>query len=214
VPWRGLTREQIAREALALIDEQGLGALTMRAVAGRMGVGVMSLYHHVPNRKALAADVVEAVLAEIDTPRPQDGDWREPLRAMLASARRTLLRHPATLPLIVARQPTASTAALGRLNATIGILMHAGFDAATAARIHRNVSSYLLGYVSLELSDFHPGASGTLDLPDREKLAAAYPYLTAAAPHLADYDVDADFEAGLQALLTGLARRRRIATID
>jgi AcrR family transcriptional regulator len=214
VPWRGLTRQQIAREALALIDERGLSSLTMRAVAARIGVGVMSLYHHVPNKNALTADVVEAVLAEIETPPPQDGDWREPIQAMLASARRTLLRHPAAVPLIVARQPTAGTAALGRMNAAIAILMRAGFDAPTAARIHRCLASYLLGYVSLELSGFHPAESDTLDIPDREQLATAYAYLTAAAPHLIDYDADADFEAGLQALLTGLARTRQTATID
>jgi AcrR family transcriptional regulator len=205
VPWRGLTREQIAHEALALIDEQGPGSLTMRAVAARLGVGVMSLYHHVPNKHALTADVVEAVLAEIAIPPPRDGDWREPLRAMLTSARRTLLRHPAAIPLLAARQPT-TTAALAAMDAGIGTLMRAGFEAATAARIHRCVASYLLGYVSLELSGFHPGDAATLDLPDEAQLAAGYPYLTAATPHLVSYDADADFEAGLQALLTGLAR--------
>jgi AcrR family transcriptional regulator len=205
VPWRGLTREQIAREALALIDEQGPGSLTMRAVAARIGVGVMSLYHHVPSKEALTADVVEAVLAEMETPPPTDGDWREPLLAMLTSARRTLLRHPAAMPLLAARQPTTSRA-LGAMDFGIGILMRAGFDEPTAARIHRCVTSYVLGYVSLELSGFLPGRSASLHLPDSEQLAAAYPYLSAAAPHLVTYDADADFEAGLQALLTGLAR--------
>jgi TetR/AcrR family transcriptional regulator, tetracycline repressor protein len=207
VPGRieGLTRERIGREALAVIDEHGLSALTMRAVAARIGVGVMSLYHHVPNKEALLADVVDAVLAEIEMPAPQDGDWRAPLRAILNSARRALLRHRAAVPLLAARQPTTATA-LGAMDVGIGILIRAGFDPATAARVHRCMASYLLGYVSLELAGFLPGDPGPLELPDPEQLAASYPYLRAAAPHLVDYDADADFDAGLQALFTGLAR--------
>jgi TetR/AcrR family tetracycline transcriptional repressor len=207
VPWRieGLTRERIGREALAVIDEHGLDALTMREVAARIGVGVMSLYHHVANKDALLADVADAVLSEIEIPAPQDGDWRAPLRAILTSARHALLRHPAAVPLLAARQPTTATA-LDAMDTGIGILIRAGFDPATAARMHRCMASYLIGYVSLELAGFLPREPGPPELPDPEQLAGSYPYLGAAAPHLVDYDADADFEAGLQALFTGLAR--------
>jgi TetR/AcrR family transcriptional regulator, tetracycline repressor protein len=201
-----LTRDHIAREALRLIDEEGLQALTMRRLATRIDVGAMSLYNHVSNKQALLADVVDAVLAEVDVPRPGDGDWREAVRAILTSARRAILRHPAAVPLLIARQPTTA-AALEAMDAGIGAIIRGGFEPATAARVHRCMASYLLGYVSLELSGFLPGESAELDLPDPEQLAAAYPYLAAAAPHLTAYDADADFVAGLNALLEGLARK-------
>jgi TetR/AcrR family transcriptional regulator, tetracycline repressor protein len=200
-----LTRRRIAQEALAVIDEEGLDALTMRGVAARMGVGVMSLYHHTPNKETLLSDVVDAVLAEIDVPPRQYGDYRQPLRAMLTSARRVILRHPSAVPLLAARQPTTA-AALGAMDAEIGTLLRAGFDPAGAARVHRCLASYLLGYVSLELSGFFPADSANHDLHDHERLAAAYPSLGAAAPHLLAHDADADFDAGLQALLTGFPR--------
>ena len=206
MPWRieGLSREHVAREALNLIDEEGLGALTMRRVAERMGVGVMSLYHHLPNKQALMDDVVDAILVELDVP-PHDGDWGTTLQAILASARRTILRHPAAVPLLMARQPS-TTAALAAMDAGIGALIRAGFDPAGAARVHRCAASYLLGYVSLELSGFLPSDSAELGLPTPEQLAADYPYLVAASPHLLAYDADADFAAGLRALLDGLAQ--------
>jgi AcrR family transcriptional regulator len=205
VPWRieGLNRKHVAREALELIDEEGLSALTMRRVAERMDVGVMSLYHHVPNKEALKADVVNVILAELDVPDP-GSDWRAALHAILTSARRAILHHPAAVPLLMARQPSTA-AALGAMDAGIGALIRAGFDPASAARVHRCAASYLLGYVSLELSGFLPHDSADIDLPTPEQLAADYPYLVAAAPHLLTYDADADFDAGLRALLDGLA---------
>jgi TetR/AcrR family transcriptional regulator, tetracycline repressor protein len=205
-----LTRRRIAQEALAVIDEEGLDALTMRGVAARMGVGVMSLYHHTPNKEALLADVVDAILAEIEVPPPPDGDWQQPLRAMLTSARRAILRHSSAVPLLAARQP-ATAAALGALDAEIGLLLRAGFDPAEAARVHRCVASYLLGYVSLELSGFLPADSADLDLRDPERLAVAYPSLVAATRYLLAYDADADFDAGLRALLTGFFRQSSAA---
>ncbi len=200
-----LTRGHIARQGLRLIDDEGLEALTMRRLADRMEVGAMSLYNHVPNKAALHADVVDAVLTEVDVPPPAEGDWRDAVYAILASARRAILRHPAAVPLLIARQPTTA-AALGPMDAGIAAIIRAGFDPPTAARVHRCLASYLLGYVSLELSGFLPSESAELDLPDPQQLAAAYPYLAAAAPHLMAYDADADFDAGLKALLEGLAR--------
>jgi TetR/AcrR family transcriptional regulator, tetracycline repressor protein len=206
VPWRieGLSRKHIAREALGLIDEEGLAALTMRRVAERMDVGVMSLYHHVPNKQALMDDVVDTILVELDVP-PREEDWRTTLHAILSSARRAILRHPAAVPLLMARQPSTA-AALVAMDAGIGALLRAGFDPAGAARVHRCAAGYLLGYVSLELSGFLPHDSADLALPSPEQLAADYPSLVAATPHLLTYDADADFAAGLHALLEGLAQ--------
>src|ERR1051325_3501285 len=48
-----LNAEQIVRTAIELADDEGAQALTMRGVAGRLGVGVMSLYRYVAGRDEL-----------------------------------------------------------------------------------------------------------------------------------------------------------------
>jgi AcrR family transcriptional regulator len=68
------TRAQLQEAALALVDEQGLAALSMRTLAGALGTGPMTLYNYVKDRDELDALVVEAVLSEVKTARPR-GDW-------------------------------------------------------------------------------------------------------------------------------------------
>ena len=54
-----LDRDRVVAEAMALADEAGLAALSMRALAGRLGVEAMSLYHHVPGKEALLDAMVD-----------------------------------------------------------------------------------------------------------------------------------------------------------
>ena len=58
-----LNRDSIARAALALVDRDGSEALSLRKVAGELGVGTMTLYHYVPSREALVADIVALLVA-------------------------------------------------------------------------------------------------------------------------------------------------------
>ena len=87
-----LTRDRVVTEAIALADEKGLSALSMRALAGRLRVEAMSLYHHVAGKEALLDAMVDAVFAEIHLP-VVGGDWRSELRARSVSGREVLLRH-------------------------------------------------------------------------------------------------------------------------
>ena len=52
-----LSRERILEEALRLVDEEGLRALTMRALGKRLGVDPMSVYNHVPGKAALGQGI-------------------------------------------------------------------------------------------------------------------------------------------------------------
>ena len=72
-----LTRELIAAEAADLIREEGLEALTMRTVATSLGVSAMALYHHVEDKDEIIRLVGDDILAKIDLPDPESGDWRE-----------------------------------------------------------------------------------------------------------------------------------------
>ena len=81
-----LSRARVVAEAMALADEQGLAALSMRALAGRLGVEAMSLYHHVAGKEALLDAMVDAVFGELHLP-VVGGDWRAELRARSVSGR-------------------------------------------------------------------------------------------------------------------------------
>ena len=74
------TRQEVVRAAVALADAETLDAVTIRAVAGRLGTGVMSLYSYVPDKQTLVYDMVEEVSSGISLPEP-GGDWREIGRA-------------------------------------------------------------------------------------------------------------------------------------
>src|SRR5580698_7917060 len=69
------TRQDVALAAVAIADADGIDKVTFRAVAARLGVGVMSLYNYVPDKQALVYDMVGEVSAELRLPE-LTGDWR------------------------------------------------------------------------------------------------------------------------------------------
>jgi TetR/AcrR family transcriptional regulator, tetracycline repressor protein len=84
----------IVREALALLDEVGLDAVSTRALARRIGVEQPSLYCHFRNKAELLAAMAEAAMAPHATaPLPDAEDWRAWFRENWTSFRRTLLLH-------------------------------------------------------------------------------------------------------------------------
>ncbi|MGL5853017.1 MAG: TetR family transcriptional regulator, partial [Phycicoccus sp.] len=92
-PRAGLSRDRVVTAALTLADDRGLAAASMRAIAGRLGVEAMSLYHHVRGRNDLLDGMVDAVFAEIHRPAA-GGDWRRELHRRSVSGREALRRHP------------------------------------------------------------------------------------------------------------------------
>src|SRR5262252_3721695 len=87
----GLTREQVVRAALDLLDEVGLGGLSMRGLADRLGVRAASLYWHLRDKEQLLDLLSEAILGEV--PEPAGGPWRPALEGLAQSYRRVLLAH-------------------------------------------------------------------------------------------------------------------------
>jgi TetR/AcrR family transcriptional regulator, tetracycline repressor protein len=80
------------------VDEQGIGAATMRAVSSRLGVRSMSLYRYVQDRDELFDAVVERIVNELAHDpevqlRPVDG-WRPYLAGMAHGGRRCARAHP------------------------------------------------------------------------------------------------------------------------
>ncbi len=89
-----LTLQRIAEAGLEVADKSGASGFTMRAVADALGVTPMALYHHVEDKAALVAVLVDAVIAERPLP-PPTGSWRNDLWEMARWMRETTLAHPA-----------------------------------------------------------------------------------------------------------------------
>src|SRR5580692_2259992 len=79
-------REDVARAAVAIADAEGLEAVTFRAVAARLGTGVMSLYNYIPDKQALVFDMADLIAAELALPAPT-GDWRADMHVVAGRQR-------------------------------------------------------------------------------------------------------------------------------
>jgi AcrR family transcriptional regulator len=203
-----LSRERVIRAALAVADEKGAAALTMRAVARRLGVEAMSLYHHVAGRDDLLDGMVDAVFAEIELP-PAGTDWKTAMRHRAGSARAVLRRHPWAVALLDSRsQPGPAT--LRHHDAVLGALRAGGLSPAMAAHAVSLIDSYLYGFVLQELSLPFTGAEELAEVAGalvRELPADTYPHLAelitehVLAP---GYDPAEEFTFGLDLILDGL----------
>ena len=89
------SRVAIARAALAIADEEGFDAVSMRRIAEKLGAGTMTLYHYVHTKADLIALMDDELMGEIVVP---DGtlprDWREALMAIARRTRDVFRRHP------------------------------------------------------------------------------------------------------------------------
>ncbi|THV28452.1 TetR/AcrR family transcriptional regulator [Glycomyces paridis] len=150
---------RIADAAVALADAEGLGAVTMRAVAADLGTGPASLYRYVGNRDELVEAMIDRVHGELDHRGVPSGDWRADMLALARGNRVLYLRHPWLLDTVesathsgpnaiayleralgalsvVDADPTAKFEAIGVLNALVVMLTRSetatASDAATA----------------------------------------------------------------------------------
>jgi AcrR family transcriptional regulator len=210
VPKVGLTRELVVEAAVALADEGGVGSLTMRKLAQRLGVEAMSLYHHVADKDAIFDGIVDAVFAEIDVPAA-DGNWRAALRRRAVSAREVLARHPWAVSLMESR-PNPGPATLRHHDAVIGCLRAGGFSIAQAAHAYSVLDSYVYGF-AMQFSNI------PIQTPEQvEELGQAmlgqlpvdeYPHFVEMLVEHAlkpGYSYAAEFEYGLDLVLDAVAQ--------
>ena len=86
-----LTRRRILDAALALVDSEGLKALSMRRLGAALGVEAMSLYHHFPSKEELLDGLVATVLSEVPLPEATPTGWEDAVRYGFASPFRRIL---------------------------------------------------------------------------------------------------------------------------
>jgi AcrR family transcriptional regulator len=189
-----LTRSAIARTALAILDEEGAAALTVRRLAARLGVQSPSLYNHVRSKNEILDAVTEIIGEEIETACLDDPDWRRGMAAFARSYRQAFRAHPEALAL-AARRAVETHPALTVYDAALGALLRAGWSAERALQLLASIEYLVLG------SALVPFTSGFVRAPG--EYAERYPSLAAALGAASDLTAvdDVGFERGLATLL-------------
>ena len=201
---RVLSRRRILVAALELADGEGLGAVSMRRVARRLGAGTMSLYHHVPDKDALLGGMADLVFERVGLPDESESDWADRIVGLNLAFRRAALEHPAVVP-VIASGPVGGPAVLRVTEVFFDALERGGFGPEAAAHAYRATTSYAVGYLSLELGGFFGSVVGDHRRDGRGGASPEqHPRLSEVAPHLRAWNPEYEFEAGLRRLLAGL----------
>ncbi len=210
---RSLDRRRVLETSLAIVDEEGLEALTMRRLGAELGVDAMSVYGRVDGKDALLDGLVELLWSETAAPTEGGVEWTEQLRSFARSLRAIIRRHPHAAPLLF-RPNALPESALVAFDGYLEILRDAGFDEPRAAEILRALIAYGRGYGMAELSCF------VLSGPQQEQPSSPQERLVrlgqrlprgisprlarVAAAICAECDPDSDFEFGLDLILWGV----------
>lgn len=197
-PHDGTRRRAILDAALAIADEHGLGAVTMRAVAARVGLTPMALYPHVGGKDGLLDGIVERMLADLLPALQASGSVEDRLRALARALRRVAKRHPSAFSLLLSR-PSVTPESLRELDALYQALLDLGVPPGHVPRVERLLSTFTLGFAASEVNGrFQPRDMRTL----RSRLDPdIYPAHAAVGQALEQkVDWDQEYEADLDDL--------------
>jgi TetR/AcrR family tetracycline transcriptional repressor len=189
-----LSAATIVGAALEIADEQGLEAVTMRAVGARLGAAAMSLYRHVPNKDALLELMADKVLAELPYPDPA-GDWRQEIHRFYLVWRDLLLEHPAVAHVMIEMALAGPELSLRGEN-LLACMLGAGFDEATSAQMISAFTWHTVGGSLYAIARRNP-AHEDRDVRVGNLPADQFPSVSRVAPYLAN---DASREAFADAL--------------
>jgi AcrR family transcriptional regulator len=216
-----LSRERVLRAAVAMADEHGIEALTMRALGQDLGVEAMSLYNHVDNKADILSGIVGVVCDEIvaavnEIPPPDDpAEWKPVVRARILRAREVLLQHrwaPAQLETLTDIPPSL----IGYYDQILGLMRGGGFSLDLGHHAMHALGSRALGFSQeLFVQDDNE--------VDPDLMAMMLKQMAGRYPHMADLmkivvhdpestlggcDDQFEFEFGLDVILDGLDRLR------
>lgn len=158
-PARSVTVERVVDAALALADEQGLAAVTMRAVADRVGVSAMSVYTYVPGKPELLDLMVDASYARMER-RPWGRErWRRRLTAVAESNRALLVAHPWLTEVAALSRPPLGPGVMAKYEHELAAL-----DGTTLSAVDTDAAlTFLLGFVQSHCRSAHDAARATTD---------------------------------------------------
>ena len=208
-----LTRQRVVAEALTLIAQDGVPALTMRALAARLGVVPGALYRHVPGKERLQDLVLDGVLAEVDCDVDPALPWTGQITTLARRLRTVLAHHPGVAGLLATRDPLGPHS-LALAEAFLRPLHAAGFTHELAGHVFFLVVGYTVGF---EIGNTNTSANQqrVQDLATRDQLHQflrslpedRFPTLVELGPQIWLDNRDERFTRGLHALVDGLNQR-------
>ena len=209
-----LTRQRVVAEALTVIAQDGVEALTMRTLAARLGVVPGALYRHVRNKEQLHDLVLDGVLAEVDCTLPASLPWTQRIKLLAHRLREVLEGHPGVAGLLQLRDPLGPHS-LAVAEAFLAPLQTAGFGDHQAGLAFFLIVDYTTGF-AVSSPPISTNQQRVRDQATRNQLhqffrslpADRFPALVALGPHVWVDNRDERFTAGLDVLVDGLKRAR------
>jgi AcrR family transcriptional regulator len=175
---RGLTRDEVLDATVDLAEDRGLGAVSMRAVADRLGVTPMALYRYVGDKQGLLDGLVERLLQDMPDDDP-DLPWQDRLRAFGSGIRAVARRRPDLFMLLLTR-PTVTEEARRPRNAIQAMLRDAGVPEEIVRPLQRLIDTVGMGLAASEangrFSGDHEGVEEVYDLAEEIFVAAIERY--------------------------------------
>lgn len=202
-----LSREAIIEAALAIIDTEGVGAVTLRRLARDLDTGPASLYWHVANKDQLLELVYDRILGEVDVPEPDPSRWAEQIREVARSSYAVFAAHNDAALLSLGAVPFGPNG-LVMIEWMLALLRGAGFPDEIAGFFGDLLGRFIDASVLEEASardQLDPEQTATMGAyiaalpPDR------FPNIVAMVPTMFSGDAATRFELGLDVLLAGLA---------
>ena len=210
-----LTPQRIVTEALTVIAQDGVQALTMRALAARLGVVPGALYHHVGNKQQLQDLLLDGVLAEVDLDLDPSLGWTEQLKVLAHRLRQVLEAHPGIAGILKTRDPLGPHS-LALAEAFLSPLQTAGFADREAGLAFFLLVDYTIGF-AVSSPRTSVNEQRVRDTAIRTQLHQyfrtlppdRFPALVALGEHVWVDNRDERFTAGLDVLADGLEQARR-----
>ena len=179
----GLTRARVLTGANELLAEHGVESVTMRGLAKHLEVTPNALYSHVTSKTALLDEMLDDLLAKVQTPDPQADDPRTGLHQLMSSTYHVLLTHQDLVPLYLARQGARGHNAQHLGEIMISLLARGGVTGQPAREALRVLIVYTIGFAAF---------------------AARGPLVPGDRPQPPNQELIANFDSGLHWLLTGI----------
>jgi AcrR family transcriptional regulator len=198
----------VLREALKLIDRDGLDAFSIRRLAGQLGVTPMALYNHVNSKRDLLQAVAERVVAEAAY-RTRDGDWKRVTRGCFRTIRKTGLAHPGAIALVESAE-LLPPMVFRPMEVTLNALQAAGLEPVDALRAYFLLMTFTLGQMKYQLKGWSRGVDRATALRQGRISAEEFPAIAQATTD-ERWDFEKFFEFGLSIIVAGLDTRIQAA---